>query len=295
MPVASMTGFARTERHLEGGRLVWELRSVNGKTLELRQRLPPGMDGLEPELKRRASLRLSRGNLQASLQIVQDAVPAGFSINRALLAEICAVTDELVRAGHAAPPSADGLLGLRGVIETQTPEPRSDIDGTVRVAALEAFEDALDALVSMRREEGAALASALSRRLDRIEDLAARARADPARRPEAIAERLRRQTQALLSASEGLDAARLAQEAALIATRADIDEELDRLAAHLAAARTLLASGEAVGRRLDFLGQEFHRESNTICSKSNAASLTAVGLELKLVVDQFREQVQNIE
>mgnify|MGYP002718305917 CR=1 FL=1 len=295
MPVASMTGFARVERAVPGARLVWELRSVNGKTLELRQRLPPGLDGLEPELKRRAASRLSRGNVQSSLQIVQDVSPAAFSINRALLAEICAVTDELVRAGHAAPPSADGLLSLRGVIETQAVEPRAEIDDSLRSAALEAFEDALDALIAMRRDEGATLASALSRRLDLIEDLTSRAKSDSARRPEVIAERLRRQTQGLLASGEGVDPARLAQEAALLATRADIDEELDRLDAHLLAARALLASGEAVGRRLDFLGQEFHRESNTICSKSNAASLTAIGLELKLVVDQFREQVQNIE
>lgn len=294
MHVSSMTGFARIEGSFEGGRFVWELRSVNGKSLELKLRLPAGFDPIEPELKRLALARLSRGNVQASLQIVRDAPVATFAINRALLGEIVAVTDELVRAGHAAPPSADGLLSLRGVIDGRDGDAPS-IDAAILRTVVDGFEIALSGLVETRHEEGSGIGAVLLRRLDEVDSLVQSALADPSRQADAIVERLERQVRVLLGTGVALDPARLAQEAALLATRADIAEELDRLAVHLAAGRALLAAGGAIGRRLDFLSQEFNRESNTICSKSNSASLTAIGLELKVVIDQFREQVQNIE
>ena len=294
MPVVSMTGFARWKGTHDEARLVWELRSVNGKTLDLKFRLPPGFDGLEPDLKRRAGTRLARGNIQASLQVVRDAVGTDLVINEKLLAQLVAVADELVRAGHAASPTADGLLALRGVVDPRDPGAAAP-DDDLRAVAAAGFDSALDELVASRAAEGAEIAAVLSRRLDEFASLIERADADPSRNAETIAERLRKQVEALMATGAGLDPARLAQEAALLATRADIREELDRLGAHLGAARALIAADGAAGRRLDFLAQEFNRESNTICSKSNAASLTAIGLELKVAVDQFREQVQNIE
>lgn len=294
MRISSMTGFARHEGQFEGGRFVWELRAVNGKSLDLKLRLPPGFDALEAELRRLAAQRLSRGNVQASLQIVRETPATLFAVNREFLSQIVAVTDELVRAGHAAPPSADGLLSLRGVIDGRDGE-ASAASAPAHREAVAGFEGALSDLIDARREEGAGIAKVLERRLDEVGSLVERAAADPARHPDLIATRLKASVHALLSAEAGLDAARIAQEAALLATRADIAEELDRLRIHLASARGLLSAGGAVGRRLDFLAQEFNRESNTICSKSNAASLTAIGLELKVVIDQFREQVQNIE
>lgn len=295
MALHSMTGFARWEGEFEGGRLVWELRSVNGKGLDLKLRLPQSAESIDLDLRRRAGAALSRGNVQASLQIVREVPVATLAVDQAFLAQILGVCDELVRSGHAAPPTADGLLSLRGVIDGRDPGVANGFDEPLRAQALAGFDAALALLKSARGEEGAAIADILARRLDEIDALVARAEADPARSPAAIAERLRRQVEALLGTGAPLDAGRLAQEAAILATRADIDEETDRLRTHVETARGLLRGGGAVGRRLDFLAQEFHRESNTICSKSNAASLTTVGLELKVVVDQFREQVQNIE
>ncbi|MFD2236073.1 YicC/YloC family endoribonuclease [Aureimonas populi] len=295
MPVASMTGFARTEGEAAGAALVWELRSVNGKGLDLRLRLPPGFDALEPEIRRLAAARLSRGNLQISLQLRGASAPGSIAVNEDVLARFVALADELVRGGHAVQPSADGLLALRGVIESGESASATAPEEPLRQAALHAFGGALDALVAARAAEGARLAEALGLRLDEMEALASAAEADPSRSAGAIAERLRAQVGALLSAGTPVDEARLAQEAAILATKADIREELDRLSAHIAAARALLAAEGPVGRKLDFLSQEFNRESNTICSKSNSSSLTRTGLELKVVIDQFREQVQNIE
>jgi uncharacterized protein (TIGR00255 family) len=294
MPVTSMTGFARWEGEAGATRLAWELRSVNGKGFDLRLRLPPGFEALEPELKRRAA-GFSRGNVQGALQITTESEAPELVVNEELLARIVAIAGDLVTRGHATPPTADGLLGLRGVIEPRGAAAAADWREHLSAPILEGFEMAAARLQEARQEEGTAIGAVLDQRLDEIDALIGRAEADPSRTHGAIAARLCGQVEMLLSADAGLDPARFSQEAALIATRADIREEIDRLRAHVEAARALLAAGGPVGRRLDFLSQEFHRESNTICSKSNAASLTAVGLELKLVVDQFREQVQNVE
>ncbi|WP_185983257.1 YicC/YloC family endoribonuclease [Aureimonas mangrovi] len=294
MPVTSMTGFARWEGVTGATRVVWELRSVNGEGFDLRLRLPPGFEALEPELKRRVS-GFTRGNVQGALQITTENEAPELVVNEALLARIVAIAGDLVSRGHATPPTADGLLALRGVIEPRGATAAADWRQHPSEAIISGFEVAAERLLEARQEEGAAIGAVLLSRLGEIDALIERAEADPSRTPGAIAARLRGQVEMLLSADAELDPARLAQEAALIATRADIREEIDRLRAHVEAARALLAAGGPVGRRLDFLSQEFHRESNTICSKSNAASLTVVGLELKLVVDQFREQVQNVE
>ncbi len=293
-PVASMTGFARAEANHGDWRIVWELRSVNGKGLDVRLRLPTGLESLEFDARRKPASRLTRGNVQMSLQVQRGASPPQRAINRQTLLAYVAEARWLVTEGHASPPTADGLLALKGVLDS-TPDEALDAEAELASAALDTLDRALEDLASARAAEGAEIASVLVRRLDEMAGLAAAAEADPARTVNAIRARLRGQVEALLSASAVVDEGRLAQEAALLATRADIREELDRLHAHIAAARALLSEGGAIGRRLDFLSQEFNRESNTLCAKSNAASLTAIGLQLKVVVDQFREQVQNIE
>ncbi|MAU95831.1 MAG: YicC family protein [Fulvimarina sp.] len=295
MAVRSMTGFARAEVETDAGAFVWELRAVNGKSLDVRYRLPQGLEHLEGELKRRVAATVTRGNLQANLQWRREPGVARLVVNEEMLARVLAMSGKLVADGHAAPPTADGLLAIKGLIDVAE-QTLDETGAEARDRAVVAgFEEALSRLEAVRREEGAALASVLSARLAEIADLAERADRDPARTTEAIRRRLKEQVEALIGASEDLDAGRLHQEAALMAAKADIREEIDRLRAHLAAAEALLSAGGVIGRRLDFLSQEFHRESNTICSKSNAATLTAIGLDLKVVVDQFREQVQNIE
>ncbi len=299
MPVQSMTGFARSEAAAPAG-FAWEIRSVNGKGLDLRFRLPPGFEMLEPELRRAAGGRLARGNIQAALQLTGGGSAGGYVINETMLRLVAEAARRLAAAGEATAPRADGLLALRGVIEPADAAngagpARGAEEPELRSAVVAGFEEALEELVAGRTAEGAALVPHLAARLDEIEALVARAEAEPSRRPEAIRQQLASQVAELIGAQAGLDPARLHAEAALLATRADIREEIDRLRAHVAAARALLDKGGPVGRRLDFLAQEFNREANTICSKSNAAALTEIGLDLKTVIDQFREQVQNVE
>lgn len=296
MPVNSMTGFARVEGATEGADFVWELRSVNGKTLEVRLRLPPGFEAIEAEARRIVAGRLGRGNLQVSLSVRRSADEAlPFVIHREMLDAVLRLSGELVQDGHATLPSADGLLALRGVIDVAERVPSPEDDALRQRDILAGLEDAVERLVVSRAAEGRQLQSILEDRLREIEQLVEDAEHDPSRRMEVIRDRLARQVAELTNAAGSLDPARLHAEAALIATRADIREELDRLRAHLHAARELLSQDAPIGRRFDFLAQEFNRESNTVCSKSNAASLTAIGLQLKVVVDQLREQVQNIE
>lgn len=297
MPVNSMTGFARTEGEVGDSAFVWELRSVNGKGLDLRLRMPQGFETIEADIRRLAGTRLSRGNVQLSLTIRRTDDAPVFSVNETMLAQVLALSDRLVAAGHAVTPTADGILAVKGIIEVAETITDPEAEAERRVAVLAGFEEALNRLVASRRDEGALLSAILDQRLDEVATLAEAAERDPARSVGAIRTRLEEQVALVVGdrPSGRLDDARLHQEVALLATKADIREELDRLSAHVAAARTLIADGGPVGRRLDFLSQEFNRESNTICSKSNATSLTAIGLELKVVVDQFREQVQNIE
>ncbi|MCQ8781377.1 YicC/YloC family endoribonuclease [Mangrovibrevibacter kandeliae] len=295
MSVASMTGFARCEGGADDVSFVWELRSVNGKGLDLKIRLPQGFEAIESEVRRLAAARLTRGNVQISLQVRRGEERPDFSLNEAMLEQMLALTRRLVDGGHAAPPTADGLLAIRGVIDVADSSVGAEALAERHELALARFGEALERLCEARREEGAALKAILDQRIAELHDLVMRAEADPARRPQTIRARLAAQVAEILQAAEGLDDQRLHAEVALLATRADIREELDRLRTHLDAAAALLSSGGPIGRRLDFLSQEFNRESNTICSKSNAASLTAIGVEMKVVVDQFREQVQNLE
>ncbi|MCC2113540.1 MAG: YicC family protein [Hyphomicrobiales bacterium] len=295
MPLSSMTGFARSDGTAPGLTWSWELRSVNGKGLDIRLRLPPGLEYVEQRARERISGRLARGNCQVNLTVRRDASEPGLRVNEAALDAVVAAARVVAERTNAAPPSVDGLLAVRGVLETVEAEEDEEGRAATAEALLVGLDAALDELVAARLQEGEALRGVLATRIDEIERLTAAAEANPARTVEAIRARLADQVAALLDAAPQLDPQRLHQEAALLATRADIREELDRLTAHIAAARELLDKGGPVGRRLDFLAQEFNREVNTLCSKSNDTALTAIGLDLKAVVDQLREQIQNLE
>ncbi|HWG81205.1 MAG TPA: YicC/YloC family endoribonuclease [Stellaceae bacterium] len=295
MTVSSMTGFARADGHEDGASWVWELKSVNSKSLDLRFRLPPGLDGLELPLRTSLAQKLKRGALSVTLTVTRGASPGGVRINREALEQVVAASQALVAEGRAALPRADGLLALRGVLESGE-ESEEEAERERRQAALlTTWEKALDGLVAMRRSEGARLIPVLEARLAEIAHLVAAAEDSAAVQPEALKLRLRDLVAALLDASPALPPERLAQEAALLVAKADIREEIDRLAAHVVAAQELLAEGGAIGRRFDFLCQEFNREANTLCSKSSDVALTRIGLDLKAVIEQLREQVQNLE
>jgi uncharacterized protein (TIGR00255 family) len=295
MALSSMTGFARSHGASGPYAFEWELKSVNAKGFDLRLRLPPGWDDIEVSAKKRAGELLSRGTVYANLNVKRTNAVAQVRINEDVLAAVVKVAGQVAGKIDAVAPSVDGLLAIKGVIEVVEPESNEEEDKLAKAAAMAAFEQALTNLVEMRRREGATLGQVLSARMDEIERLARRAEAAPGRKPEAIRARLAEQVAALLDASDRFDQDRLTQEALLIATKADIREELDRIASHIAQAREMLGKGGPVGRRLDFLAQEFNREVNTCCSKSNDIELTNTGLEMKNVVEQFREQVQNLE
>lgn len=295
MALSSMTGFARSNGASGPYTLEWELKSVNAKGFDLRLRLPPGWDELEAFAKKRAGEVLSRGTVYANLNVKRANAVSTIKINEDVLNSIVKVAGVLAGKIDAVAPSIDGLLSIKGVIEVVEPESNEDEDRAAKDTAAKAFEAALGNLVEMRRREGVALGQILSQRMDEIEQLARRAEAAPGRKPDAIKARLAEQIAALLDTSDRFDPDRLNQEAIMIATKADIREELDRIASHVAQAREMIGKGGPVGRRLDFLAQEFNREVNTCCSKSNDLELTNTGLEMKNVVEQFREQVQNLE
>jgi uncharacterized protein (TIGR00255 family) len=295
MALSSMTGFARSRGVSGPYAFEWELKSVNAKGFDLRVRLPQGWDELEAYAKKRAGEVLSRGTVYANLNVKRTSAAANVRINEDVLAAVLKVAGQIAGKIDAVAPSIDGLLGIKGVIEVAEPESDEAEDKAAQAAAADAFDRALADLVDMRRREGVALGHILAQRMDEIEALAQKAEAAPGRKPEAIRARLAEQIATLLETSDRFDPDRLMQEALLIATRADIREELDRIASHIAQARELIGKGGPIGRRLDFLAQEFHREVNTCCSKSNDIELTNTGLAMKNVVEQFREQVQNLE
>jgi uncharacterized protein (TIGR00255 family) len=295
MALASMTGFARGQGVCGAYVWNWEIKSVNAKGLDLRLRLPAGWDAVEVPARSRAAEVLSRGTIYGTLTVKREGVAPVAKVNEPVLAAVLATVKGLSGRIDAAPPRIDGILSLKGVIEVVDEDEREEDRQAAEAAVIAGFHTTLAELAEMRRREGASLGQVLSQRLSDIATLAARAEAVPGRRPEAIKVRIKEQIETLLGASERFDPDRLHQEAILIASKADIREELDRLASHVAQGRKLIADGGAVGRRLDFLAQEFNREANTICSKSNDVELTNIGLELKTVVEQFREQVQNLE
>jgi len=296
-----MTGFARAEgadaADLHPGlHWAWEVKSVNGRNLEVRCRLPPGFEVLEAAARAALAERFKRGNVGLNLTLARGSEPPRARINRELLDQLMGLAAEYAAKGKAEPPRLDGLLAVRGVVEVVEEAEPSEEQRAVRLTRMnETLAHALEALAAMRHEEGGRLATLVGQHLDAIEALRQRAAATAAAQPAALKARLKAQVDALLEASPALPEERLAHEAALLVTKADVREELDRLAAHVAAARKLLAEGGAVGRKFDFLCQEFNREANTLCSKSVDVELTTIGLDLKAAIDQLREQVQNIE
>jgi len=295
MTLSSMTGFARGHGVSGPYAWAWEVKSVNGKGLDLRLRFPSGWDAIEAPARAQAAERLSRGSLQATLTVERSGAVPEVRINTAVLDAVLAALKQLAPRVEASPPSLDGLLALKGVMEVGDAEEREDERRSAEAAAMAGFAAVLGALTEMRQREGSALGRVLTARLGEISALAQRAEVVPGRRPEAIRARLAEQVATLLAQSERFDPDRLHQEAILIATKADVREELDRLAAHVAQAQLLIGQGGPIGRRLDFLAQELNREANTLCAKANDVELTNIGLELKAAVEQFREQVQNVE
>ncbi|MGE0628969.1 MAG: YicC/YloC family endoribonuclease [Hyphomicrobiaceae bacterium] len=288
-----MTGFARTDGTQGPARWHWELRSVNGRGLDLRFRLPPGFDSLEPRLREAAQRRLTRGSVTISLTLHRDTTATEIRLNEAVLTQVVRAAARVRELTGGEPPRVDALLAIRGVLEVLEPEDGAGDELAKDLMAT--FEQALNAMVEARASEGTRLAAVISDRLSAIEIEVAKVTASPARSVEAISTRIAEQVARLTDASPALDPGRLHQEAILLATRSDVEEELKRLGSHVAAARELIASKDAVGRKLDFLAQEFNREANTLCSKANDAEITRAGLQLKTVIDQLREQIQNIE
>lgn len=296
MTVFSMTGYARTDGDTPHCSWIWEAKGVNGKGLDVRTRLPGGFESLEPEIRERAKKRLNRGNVSLSLSIEWLRPNGSYRINQDVLDGYISLLPELTgKAPDARPASIDGLLALKGVIEPSEEVLSDDARQDLNAAVLSGLDDTLVALRAMRAEEGGRLGDILAVQIDTIEELCAAASKSAATRPDAIRRRLKEQVDSLLNDTKTLSADRLEQEVALLISKADINEEIDRLAAHVSAARDLMKCDGVIGRKLDFLCQEFHREANTLCSKSGDVELTRIGLDMKAMIEQFREQVQNIE
>jgi uncharacterized protein (TIGR00255 family) len=293
--ISSMTGFARASGGDDSVSWAWEVRSVNARGLDIRTKLPPGFEAFEVAVRQAVGARFKRGAVSASLTTTRTAAQARLRINRELLDEVVRLHKDLAGIVDPAPPALAGLLAVRGVVESVEEEETEDMRAAREAAMRAALDEALAGLAAMRAAEGARLAAVLAEQLDGIARLAAMAQALAALQPEAVHERLRAQLKELLKAEPAFSEERLHQEAALLVAKGDVREELDRLVAHVAAARELLGSAEPVGRSLDFLCQELNREANTLCSKSSDVELTRVGLALKAAIEQMREQVQNIE
>ncbi|MFL6690232.1 MAG: YicC/YloC family endoribonuclease [Alphaproteobacteria bacterium] len=290
-----MTGFAETHGAHRSMRWRWEVKSVNGRGLDLRMRMPPGFDSIESAARMLAAARFRRGNIQAVLALEPADGARGLRVDTDALTSAVRLAKQIAQETGLPPARVDGLLALKGVIVQDEVSALDSAERAARDAALlESLAVAFDALKRARRTEGARLARAMSDMSAEIESLTEQAFSVAAAQPAAMRDRLAVQMKDLLETTKISDE-RLAQEVALLATRADVREELDRLRAHVHEAHALLQSGEAVGRKLDFLAQEFNREANTLCSKSADIALTRVGLALKHAIDQFREQAQNVE
>ncbi len=294
-PVSSMTGFARTDGQAGGFAWAWELRSVNGRGLELRFRLPTGFDALEPALRERTARVLRRGNVAANLTVRREERPRLVADPAALDQVLALALDLAARIPGAPSPTAEALLAMPGVLQAANAAD-DEVTTAGHLEALRAgFDAALDQLAQARQGEGARLAAVLAGQLDEVDALRAQAHAEAADQPISQRARLMETLAKLVGDTPGLPEERIAQEVALLATRSDVREELDRLASHIQAAHALLAEGAQIGRKFDFLVQEFVRETNTLCSKSASTALTSTGLRLKATIEQMREQVQNVE
>jgi uncharacterized protein (TIGR00255 family) len=294
MTISGMTGFARAEGEHAGQRWIWELKSVNGRGLDLKLRTPPGFDALEPAVRAAANAKFKRGSLQATLNIARDAASTGpVKVDLELAERLIAASEQF--KGRVAKPRWDGILALRGVLQADDAPEQTDEERAAFEAVLtEGFSAGLETLAQARRAEGRTLAAFFGDAADRLATLIAAARASAATAPAATLDRIRQRLEGLAPELK-LDAQRVAQEAAIVAARADVQEELERLTAHAAELRSLITKPEPAGRRLDFLSQELTREANTLCSKSSDLELTRIGLDLKTVVDQIKEQAANVE
>lgn len=295
MTLQSMTGFARSDGALDGTAWHWELRSVNNRGLDIRLRLPPGFESLEPKVRDRIAKSVSRGSLNASLNVQRRTRSGEVRLNQEALDRVLAIATRLSAETGAEKPRVEALLSLKGVLDIADDADDEETQAAEHAAVLAGLETALAGLLAARQDEGARLQEVLGRQVDEIARLAEVVEASPARSVEAIRGRLAEQVARLVDTGQGLDPARLHQEAVLLATRSDVEEELKRLKAHVEAARALLEGGGAIGRKLDFLAQEFNREANTLTSKAADQEIARAGLALKVVIDQLREQVQNIE
>jgi uncharacterized protein (TIGR00255 family) len=297
MTIRSMTGFARSQGQATGAVWAWELKTVNAKGFDLRLRLPPGFDAVEAEARRMIGTVIGRGTVHAALDLARPDRIADVRINEPLLRSLAEKLTASAKSAGLPPPSMDALLGVRGVIEAVDPDESPEENEALSQAILSSLEEAIVGLCAMREREGGALQGILEDRIAGIGTLARQADQLPSRSAEAVRARLHKQIEDLLgsASAEQLDSQRLHQEAMMIAVKADIREELDRLASHVMQVSDLLKRGGAIGRRLDFLAQELSRETNTLCAKSNDMALTAIGIDLKTLVEQLREQVQNVE
>jgi len=291
-----MTGFARDSADFADWTWSWELKSVNAKGLDIRLRAPSGFDALEPAGRASLSKLFSRGNIAVGLTLKRSGADAGYKINEGHLKEMLDVAKSIqAEIPDAAPLSIDGIMALRGVIEADD----DDMDEATRVdldkKLLNSLDIAARALVANRAEEGAQLSVVLTEFIDKLDNILGQATDSVESQPATIRARLKDQIEQVIKDASQVDAVRLEQEIAILMTKADIREELDRLRAHIISVRELMSTGGAVGRRLDFLCQELNREANTICSKAHETALTRIGLDMKATIEQFREQVQNIE
>jgi uncharacterized protein (TIGR00255 family) len=295
MPLKSMTGFASADGRLAASMWSFDIRSVNGRSLDVRIRVPNGCEAIEPLVRDCVQKRLSRGNVTINLQTSRVAGGPEIRLNEIALAQVLKAAQRVRDVTGAPAATVEGLLGLRGVLET-VEVAETEAEASERQAAmLGTFETALDAFVENRSAEGARLTTVLAAHVTEIEALVGIVAVSPARHPDAISARLSEQVNRLTAGTTTLDATRLHQEAVLLATRADVEEELQRLTVHIAAARDLLADTAPVGRKFDFLTQEFNREANTLCSKANDPEISRAGMAMKVLIDQMREQVANIE
>lgn len=290
-----MTGFSRVEGAESGYGWAWEVRSVNAKALDIRLRLPPGFERLEGTIRGAVSKNIARGSVNGTLTLDRSGRTPTLSVNHEALDQVIQLAADLAKRVDAEKPRIDGLLSIRGIIETTEPQDSEEERAALDSAIQKSFGDALAALQKARAEEGARLAGVVDAHIDEIQTLTGQAVAHASTQPAALEARLREQIKALFEEDARLSEERIAQEVALLLVKADVREELDRLTAHIGAARELMAAGEPVGRRLDFLCQEFNREANTLCSKASDIELTRIGLDLKACIERLREQIQNIE
>lgn len=295
MAINSMTGFARGAGSAHGFTWNWEVKSVNNKGLDVRTRLPSFLDGFDLKIKKTAAGTITRGSVFIALTVESDGDSETLVINEERLKALLEIAGKYSSAEGVVPPSLDGLLVVKGVVDVSTREMCEEERTQLEGALLDSFTDVVKELAQARSDEGARMQLVLNEQILEIETLSVKAREYSGDRNQAMYDRYKSQLAKLEGLEKPIADDRIAQELAVLAVKADIQEELDRLDSHVEEAKSLLSQGKPVGRRLDFLCQEFNREANTLCSKSGDSELTKIGLDLKVLIDQFREQVQNIE